>query len=127
MNTPVRTPPAQFLPVINHTLAVYKLWQGYQTDFPKHLRYTLGGKIDQTFIEILENIFVASYQSINEKLPTIIIAIKKVDILKFFLQVSWELHALDNNKFILISEKVSELGRMTGGWKKGLESKTPQA
>jgi len=86
----------------------------------------LGEKIDVTFIQILEYLFVASYQSRDDKLPTILILIRKTDILKFFLNVSWELHALDNKKYINISEKVVEVGRMIGGWKKGLESKTPQ-
>lgn len=106
-------------------LIAYKLWHGYQNDFPKNLRYTLGEKIDILFISILEYLFVAGYQSKNEKLPTILIAVRKTDLLKFFLQVSWELKALDNKKYIVISEKVSELGRMIGGWKKGLETKTP--
>jgi len=114
------------LPVINHALSVYKIWHSYRNDFPKSLRYTLGNKIDATFINILEYLFVASYQSKAEKLPTIILALKKSDLLKFFLRVSWELHALDNKKYIVISEKTSELGRMIGGWKKGLESKLPQ-
>ena len=125
MNTPVKSPPQRVLPVITHTLSVYKLWHGYQNDFPKNLRYTLGEKIDTTFIQILESLFIASYESKIDKLPTIRLAIRKIDILKFFLQVSWEMKALDNKKYILISEKMSELGRMIGGWKKGLESKLP--
>ena len=125
MNTSLKTP-ARILPVINHVLVVYKLWHGYQNDFPKNLRYSLGGKIDAAFLNILECLFIASYQGKNEKLPTILHAVRKTDLLKFFLRVSWELHALDNRKYILISEKVDEAGRMIGGWKKGLESKTPQ-
>ena len=113
------------MPVVTHCLAVYKLWQGYQNDFPKNLRYTLGEKIDSTFIQVLESLFIAGYESKNDKLPTIRLATRKTDILKFFLQVSWELKALDNKKYILISEKMDELGRMIGGWKKGLESKLP--
>lgn len=113
------------MPVINHALEVYKLWHGYKNDFPKSLRYTLGEKIDAALIDILEHLFIAGYQNKDEKLPTILSAIKKTDVLKFFLQVSWELHALDNKKYIAISEKVNELGRMLGGWRKGLESKTP--
>jgi len=113
------------LPVVEHTVAVYKLWQGYRNDFPKGSRYTLGDKIDATFIQILECLFVASYQSKQDKLPTILIAVRKTDLLKFFLRIAWELHALDNKKYVLISEKTDELGRMIGGWKKGLEAKTP--
>ena len=98
------------------------MWQEYRNDFPKSLRYTLGEKIDATFIQTLEYLFVASYQSKNEKLPTILFAIRKIDLLKFFLRIAWELRALDNKKYALLSEKTDELGRMVGGWRKGLES-----
>ena len=113
------------LPVIEHALAVYKLWHGYRNDFPKSSRYTLGDKIDATFVLILEYLFIASYQGRNGKLPTILIAVRKIDLLKFFLRIAWELQALDTKKYALLSERADELGRMVGGWKKGLEAKTP--
>lgn len=113
--------------MINHALSIYKLWQDYRNNFPKSVRYTLAEKIDTTFLNILEYLFIASYQNKDAKLPTISLALRKTDLLKFFLQISWEIHSLDNKKYILISEKVGELGRMIGGWKKGLETKTPQA
>ena len=119
------TPPARLLPVIEHATAVYKLWYGYRNDFPKGARYTLGARIDATFVYILECLFVASYQGKNEKLPTIIAALRKTDLLKFFLRIAWELQALNTKKYALLSEKTDELGRMVGGWKKGLEMKTP--
>ncbi len=93
---------------------------------PKNLRYTLGGKIENTFISILESLFIATYQKKEEKLPTIVYTMKKTDLLKFFLRITWELHGIDNKKYLVISEKVNELGRMIGGWKKGLETKTPR-
>lgn len=111
--------------MIEHTIAVYKIWHQYRSDFPKSARYTLGDKIDTTFIRVLEFIFVASYQSKTEKLPTLRSAIRNIDILKFFLRVAWELQVLDNKKYANISEEVESLGRMVGGWKKGIESKTP--
>ena len=113
------------MPVIEHAVAVYKLWHGYRNDFPKSSRYTLGDKIDATFIQILELLFVASYQGKSEKLPTISSAVRKTDILKFLLRIAWELRALDNKKYALLSEKTDELGRMIGGWRKGLVAKTP--
>ena len=76
-------------------------------------------------MQLLECLYVASYQSKQEKLPTIMLAVRKNDVLKFFLRIAWELRALDNKKYALISEKADELGRMIGGWKKGLEAKTP--
>ena len=101
------------------------MWHGYRNDFPKSSRYTLGDKIDATFVLILEYLFIASYQGRHEKLPTILAAVRKIDLLKFFLRIAWELQALDTKKYALLSERMDELGRMVGGWKKGLEAKTP--
>ncbi len=113
--------------MISHCLSVYKLWIIYKNDFPKGLQRTLGVKVDSTFLSILEVLFIASYQNKLEKIPTLLIALKRTDLLKFFLQVAWELKALNDNKYLSISTEVQELGRMIGAWKKGLESKLPDA
>ena len=111
--------------MIEHCVAVYKLWQGYRNDFPKGSRYTLADRIDAIFIQILELLFVASYQNKTEKLPTISGAVRKTDVLKFLFRIAWEVRALDDKKYSILSEKIDEIGRMIGGWKRGLESKTP--
>jgi len=85
----------------------------------------LGDKIDRYFLEILELLHIATYQKPNDKIVTLIKIIIRLDSLKFFLQLSWETKLLDTNKYIILSEHLHELGRMIGGWKKGLETKTP--
>ena len=90
------------------------------------MRYTIGGKIESAFIDTLECLFIASYQNKDEKLPTLHLAVRKTDILKFFLRVLWEIKALDNKKYLTISTEMEEVGRMLGGWKRGLESKLPR-
>lgn len=112
------------LSLIQKLVATYKLWHEYISNFPRTLRYTLGVKIDFSFIDTIEYIFIASYLPNQEKLPVLAKSITKLDLVKFFLQIAWELHALDNRKYITISEKLDEVGRMLGGWKKGLEKKT---
>ncbi len=84
----------------------------------------MGNKIDSLFLEILELLFTASYQSAEKKLPTLEIMSKKIDLLKFFLRITWEIGALDNKKYIVLSEEIQELGRMVGGWRKSLQEKT---
>lgn len=106
--------------------AVYKLWFGYRDHFPKKARYTLGEKIDTRFIQVLELLFIASYQGVGEKLPTIDRALTGVDTLKFLLHLAWELRILDDKKYTALSEGLQEIGRQVGGWKKGLiQKKTP--
>jgi len=49
------------LPIIQKLISAYKLWQIFLPNFPQTVRYTLGAKIDSTFIETIENVFVAAH------------------------------------------------------------------
>jgi len=92
--------------------------------FPKGSKYTLGNKIDSLFVGILELIFIAVYLPREHKLPYIKKSIGKVDLLKFFLQISWEINSLENKKYIALSEPLNEIGRMLGGWYKQIDKQT---
>ncbi|MFZ2720249.1 MAG: four helix bundle protein [Minisyncoccia bacterium] len=110
---------------MEHAVAVYKFWYECRDHLPMKSRYVLADRIDMHCIQTLELLFIASYQSREEKLPTIRTALRKIDILKSLIRIVWELRALDSKRYATLSEKIDELGRMLGGWKKGLESKTP--
>lgn len=113
------------LPIIHKLIGGYKLWQEFLPNFPKTSRYSLGAKIDSLFIEMLELIFIACYTKRGQKLSHIENAIIKLDLLKFFLRISWEIKALDNKKYTVLSEQLDEIGRMIGGWAKQLREKFP--
>jgi len=49
-------------------------------------------------------------------------AISQFDLLKFFLRVAWEVKAIDNKKYLLISEPLVEIGKMLGGWQRNILS-----
>jgi len=78
----------------------------------------MGEKIDSLFLEVTELAFLAGYFYKAQKLPYVQKAAVKLDLLKFFFQIVWEIKALDNKKFILLSEKLNEIGKMLGGWSK---------
>ena len=86
----------------------------------------MGGKIEDYFLSLLENIFISIYLPPEQKISRLIIAISKLDGVKFFLQIAWENKCISNAKYSILSEQLNEIGRMLGGWKKGLENKTPQ-
>lgn len=88
--------------------------------FPRLSRYTLGVKIDTIFTDCLELLLLAKYSDKNSKLILINKAITKLDSLKFFLQIAWEIKALDNKKYFYLSKPLAEIGRMLGGWRKQL-------
>jgi len=76
-------------------------------------------------LDAIEYCFLASYASKDVKVEALDKAISRIDLLKLLLQLAWEIHALDNKKYAHLGELLSEVGRMLGGWKKGLQTKTP--
>ena len=59
---------------------------------------------------------MASILTKEEKLSYLKKASLKLDLLKFLMQVAWELEVVDNKKYIELSERLHEIGRMLGGW-----------
>lgn len=82
----------------------------------------MGQKVDKFLLEIIEAISIASFLKREEKLPYVRLAIRKTDILKIFLLILWETKSLDNSKYIQISEKLNEIGKMLGGWNGNLSA-----
>ena len=64
----------------------------------------------------MEAISTASFLDITKKLPFIVFAIKKTDLMKVLLMVLWETKSLDTKKYIALSLKIDEVGKMLGGW-----------
>jgi hypothetical protein len=108
--------PNRILPVLNKVKDAYLLWHSYYQILPKVHRHSLGQKVDNIFIEIIEAISVASFLSPTEKHPYVRLAIKKTDTLRVLLMVLWETKSLDDKKYIAISVKLDEVGKMLGGW-----------
>lgn len=109
-------PPPRILPLLQKLKEVYILWYGYYQTLPKLHRHSLGQRIDTLFVETIEAVSIASFLSQGEKLPWVKIAIRKVDTLKILLLVLWETKSIDNKKYIAVSLKIDEVGRMLGGW-----------
>ena len=109
--------------VISKEKEAYQYWQVLHRNFPKTERFSLGQKISQTFLEVLELTFTASYLSFEQKIVLLTKASSRLDILKFFVQLAWEGKLISTEKYIELSKKLEEIGRMIGGWRKGLLQK----
>ncbi len=107
---------ATLLPILQKVKNVYLLWYQYYPVIPKTHRYSLGQKIDNFFVDAIEAITAASFLPREEKLPYIRLAIRKIDTLKIFLMILWETKSLDNKKYLTLSLKIDEIGKMLGGW-----------
>ncbi|HBR71999.1 MAG TPA: hypothetical protein DEA27_04350, partial [Candidatus Moranbacteria bacterium] len=76
------------------------------------------------FLEILETSFAASYLPPEHKIILLGKTISKSDVLKFFLQIAWENKLIHDERYLNLSQRLEEIGKMFGGWKKGLQKKT---
>ncbi|MBU3901275.1 four helix bundle protein [Patescibacteria group bacterium] len=120
-NSAFNAPPQPI--VIGKEKEAYQSWQALHRNFPRTERFSLGQKISQTFIEVLELTFTASYLSPEQKIILLTKASSRLDVLKFFVQLAWESKLMPTEKYLELSKKLEEIGRMLGGWRKGLLQK----
>jgi len=119
-------PPPPTLPVvIQKEKEAYQYWLALHRNFPRVERFGIGQKIEQSFLALLELTFIAAYLPPEQKIILLGKTISRLDILKFFVQLAWESKLIPNDKYLELSTKLEEIGRMLGGWKRGLEKKTP--
>ncbi|MEK9186218.1 MAG: four helix bundle protein [Patescibacteria group bacterium] len=85
---------------------------------PKLSRYSLGNKIDDLFLGFIETVYFALYSSKENRDTSIQRMSKRLDLLKLFLQIGWEVNLLDNKKYSAVSIPLSEVGKIIGEWKK---------
>ncbi len=119
----------QLIPLLQKTKELYQLWYEIYKTLPKEHRYTIGIKIDNLLTESIEAISIASFipkNEFTEKLIYVKLATRKNDTTKIFILILWENKSLDNKKFIILSEKIAEIGRMLGGWNGQLTAKLTQ-
>ena len=73
-------------------------------------------KIDSLFVEAVEAVSIATFLQKEEKLPWVRLAIRKIDTVKVMLNILWEIKSLEEKKYIDLSIKIEEVGKMLGGW-----------
>ncbi len=110
------TPPSRFLPVLHKLKEVYLIWFNYYQILPKFHRYSLGPRVDSLFVEAIEACLYATYLPRQEKLLFIQTTIRKIETVNVFLMILWETKSLDDKKYIDISTKLNNVGKMLGGW-----------
>lgn len=104
------------MPILERIKHSYIQWYGYYQTIPKTHRYTLGGRVDSCFIDLIEAISAASFLSAADKHPYVRLGIRKLDTLKVLLLVLWETRSLETKKYAVLSTSIDEVGRMLGGW-----------
>lgn len=89
----------------------------------KSARYTIGARIENIFLNLLEQTYVAYYTAHEKKQAKIIECILTLDVLKFLLSIAWEGKIISNKHYEDVANQLNETGKMFGGWKNSLENK----
>jgi four helix bundle protein len=109
------------IPIFTKLYDFYKNLSQILVLFPKAKRYTLGEKIDNLTLEILESSIAAGISLREKKLPHLEKAIISLDLLKILLRLAKDIQCLDNKKYLQLQESLQEIGRMLGGWKRSIK------
>lgn len=106
--------------MIHNVCELYKLSSACLKTFPKQERYSLGKRIEETTLEILEFLLSASFAQKFRKSEILRKASDKNDLLKYLMRIAYEIKCLNVKKYIALEEKVVEIGKMIGGWIKSI-------
>jgi len=104
------------IPIFQKAYELYKLLYQYVAGFPKKDRYTLGQRVENSLLDFMESVILASQLSKTEKLPILQKASIKLDVLKVLIRLCKDLKVLDNKKYLILESQIQEIGRMLGGW-----------
>ncbi len=88
----------------------------------KGARYTIGARIENKFLDLLELSYIAYFTEREKKPQKISECILCLDTLKFLVSVAWEGRLISNKHCEDIALKLDEAGKMFGGWKRSLDN-----
>ena len=90
-------------------------------NFPKDYKFSLGQRIIDHCLDILELLIHAAYVKQKERLLDE--ANIKLERLRFILRLSKDLGTLSHRGYEHVMKMVTELGKQIGGWRKQVSAK----
>ncbi|MDP2652207.1 MAG: diversity-generating retroelement protein Avd [bacterium] len=82
--------------------------------FPKSQRFVLGQHIENTLLDMLENIIAANQT--RDKTPHLKHVSVDLDKLRLLVRLAKDLKFMSIKKYAFAAERINEVGRMLGGW-----------
>lgn len=108
-------------PILNKIKEGYLNWMNISPHIPKIARYTIGGRIENKFLDLLDFSYTTYFSEKDKKSEKLTKCIITLDTLKFFISIAWEAKFISHKQYEEIAIKLSEIGKMFWGWKKSLE------
>jgi len=85
-------------------------------NFPKEYKYSLGEKLQNVCLELLDYIVIANSE--RDKRLYLKRANQQVDRLRIYVRLCYALNVFGKRKYEVLSKYIDEVGRMAGGWLK---------
>lgn len=98
------------------------LWVSIVPHIAKSARFTIGARIENKFLDLLELAYIAYFSGKGKKQEKISQCILLLDTLKFLISITWEAKLISHKQCQDIALKLDEVGKMLGGWRKNLEN-----
>ena len=95
---------------------IYEITHKLIFKFPKHERYTLGEKIENSILEAIEISILANQASKYEKEKILLKSNSKIELLKILFRISLNCKIIESKEYLEMENRLQEIGRMTQGW-----------
>ncbi len=84
--------------------------------FPRSHRFTLGERMENVLLAVLESLVAAAYSASSEKQTLLKRANTKLEILRHLWRLAFELKIIPVRRFEHGAKLMDQLGRQIGGW-----------
>lgn len=91
-------------------------------NFPRNQRYILGAHIQELSLKTFELFVEAFYSPKSDKLPILKKANLEIEKMRFLIRMGYELKYYNLSMYEQLTQKLLEIGKMSGGWAKSLKS-----
>ncbi|HSW37021.1 MAG TPA: four helix bundle protein [Candidatus Saccharimonadales bacterium] len=111
---------SEALPVITQVYKLYKHIVDLNSKLPKAQRYSLGQSLEQSTLELMEQLIMAKNAPKPHKPGFLIKALAQQEIATLKLRLYLELKLANETKVFQAQAILKDIGRMAGGWLKSL-------
>ena len=118
--------PGQFqnVPIIVSLYQFYSSFHDELINFPKSERYSLGASCQTEMLDVIKQCLqAASSSQIDIKMVHLQQASASLDVLRLLLSLCKDCKCISNQTYQQLDSKLSEIGRMLGGWLKSSSSR----
>jgi hypothetical protein len=100
----------------------YLLWMSIVPHIAKGARYTIGARIENKFLDLLDLTYRAYFTPKEHKMEKISECIFLRNTLAYLISVAWSGKLISNQHYESVALKLEEIGKMFGGWKGSLNN-----